>query len=498
MKYNLIHGWIYRYRTPLLFSIVLMIGIFLRFYDLGTESIWLDEAASLKESVMSIQGMVASSNQPPLYFLILRGWTNLFGISETAIRSLSAIFGVLTIVLVFLVGKSLINTRVALIGAFLTSLAAFPIQYSQDARGYSLLLMLSLLAYWFFVEILKKNTPGWYLAYIIACLLVSYTHFFGLFIISSQMIYIFIFFRRYKLQRWKYFGTLAILIIALIPLGLLLKNNIRSLASNGFWIPEPGIGSLLNNLALFSGIGSVKNVLFVIFVMLAILGFFTLKRVESQYSQQKSKKRRDIQVWQIQPDSPEITVLLLLWLFIPILIPFVESRLMTPIYQAKYAIGAFPALCLLVAKGLSNIKWQWIFYILLIVIVVLSSIGLGQYYKYDVKEQWREVVQLVDSKSKQGDVIVFCEEYYNTPFDYYYQGDLQQTGFNNLEGARKFVDSEGKIITGKSGRIWLLLAYNKTPIIDYFVNTYGQSSVTLAERYTGITVILLDLSIRKK
>jgi hypothetical protein len=167
---------------------------------------------------------------------------------------------------------------------------------------------------------------------------------------------------------------------------------------------------------------------------------------------------------------------------------------MTPIYQAKYTIGAFPALCLLVANGLSNIKWQWIFYPVLILIVILSSLGLEQYYQSPTNEQWKEVAQLVDSNSKPNDVIVFCEQYYNIPFDYYYKGDLQQTGFNDVEEAKKFVDSTGKDIPSKSGRIWLLLAYNKDQIVDYFLTTYGQSSVTIAKRYTGITVVLFDLS----
>jgi mannosyltransferase len=311
MPKNTMGDWIVRHRLILLFSVIVILSIFLRFYDLGTKSIWLDEAESIKESSLTIQGIAAHSNQPPLYFLILRGWIHLFGISEIAIRSLSAIFGVCAVGLIFMVGRSIFNTRVALIGAFLTSFAFFPILHSQNARAYSLLLLLSLLSYWCFIEALKKNNIWWYLAYLIASLLMLYTHFYGLFIVTSQIILFFIFFKRYKIQRWKYLGTIAILLIALVPFALLLKNNIYSIASNGFWIPEPDINSIVSNLINFSGIGSPRYILLTIFILLAIFGFFAVNRLERYNSRRQLKKHKDNPVWQIRLESPEIICLLL-------------------------------------------------------------------------------------------------------------------------------------------------------------------------------------------
>jgi len=137
--------WGKRHYVVLLLGLVLAISLFLRFYDLGTESIWLDEAESIRESALSPRGIAEHANQPPLYFLLLRGWIHLFGTGEIALRSLSAVFGVLAVWLVFLVGKALFNPRVGLISAFLTSFAYFPLAHSQDTRAYSLLLLLSLL-----------------------------------------------------------------------------------------------------------------------------------------------------------------------------------------------------------------------------------------------------------------------------------------------------------------------------------------------------------------
>jgi mannosyltransferase len=492
MATNSFSQWIKNHREILLLSVILVIAVFLRWYNLGTESIVLDEAASIKESAMTIQGMAAHSNQPPLYFLLLRGWMAVFGTTEVALRSLSAVFGVLAVGVVFMVGKLLINRRVGLAAAFLVAIAYFPIKYAQTARGYSLLLLLSVLSYWCFIGILKRNSTRWYIGYLLTTLLMAYTHFYGLFIIASQFIFFLIFFKRYPAQRWKFLGSVAIIIIGLIPFVLLLKNNISSIAGQGFWIPEPGPKELINTLLIFTGSGPGISVLFFIFVLLVIWSLFSVVKTGKKQSNWRVKNNADRRKWKIQFDSPEVVVLLVLWFVIPILVPFIESRLMTPIYQDKYAIGTLPALCLLVATGLSKLKWQWIFYPVLAAIVAFSSWGLADYYKYVTNEQWRETAQLVESKAEPGDVIVFCESYYEGAFDYYYKGQLEETGFNSLSEAQQFVSTKGRTIAHEKGRVWIIMAYNKASIADYLIKTYDKSRLVVGTQYYAITIMLFD------
>jgi mannosyltransferase len=486
--------WGKRHQIALVLGLILLISLFLRFYDLGAESLWLDEAESIKESSLSVQGIADHSNQPPFYFLLLRGWIHLFGTSEAAIRSLSAIFGVLAVWLIFLVGKALFNPRVGLTGAFLAAFAYFPIYHSQDARAYSLLLFLSLLSYWLFIKIIKTGKKWYYPAYLFAGLLLVYTHFYGLFIIFSQVVFFLIFFKQFKTQRWKFITTIAALVLVLIPSIWLLRDRISSIAGNGFWLPRPGFSHIRDNFVNFSGTGSTRYVVLVLFVLLAVLGFWAVRQAEEKFSQGKTKKHQGNPVWQTRLESPQTIVLLLLWLCVPILIPFIESQVMTPVYQAKYTLGAYPAFCLLIANGLNNIRWRWVFYPVLVLIVVLSSIGLSTYYRYDVKEQWREAAQLVDSRAQSGDVIVICEGYYRSAFDYYYRGNLREEGIFNLEDARKFVSAETENIAGKQGSVWLIVAYNHDPIVNYFVDYYGRKAMELGRGYMGVTVFRFNLA----
>lgn len=493
-RIDLIRAWIYSHRIFLLVSSILIIAAFLRFYDLGTESIWLDESESIKESALSIPDISNHSNQPPLYFLLLRCWIQLFGTGEIAVRSLSAIFGVLAIILIFLIGRTLCNNRTGLIGAFLSSITCFLIHYSQDTRAYSLLLLLSLLSYWFFIKIIKTNKTYYYPAYFLSSILLAYTHFYGLFIILSQVIFFVIFFKKYPLQRWKYFFTVAFILVSLIPFVLLLKNRISSIASDGFWISKPDIVDLIKTLVSFSGFGSTQVAITILFMLLAVFGFFIVKQNGTKRVRLEKKKYQNMPVWQTRFESPEIITLLVLWLSIPILVPFLESQFMTPIYLSKYAIGAYPALCLLVAKGLDNIKWEWVFYPVLVLIIILSSLGINSYYKIDIKEQWREVAQYIGPNSKSGDLIVFSESYYSGPFNYYYKGNLPESGIMNLEDAQKFVSSQGNEVVKNRGRIWFVLAHNKSQMAQYLVSAYGEKTIGFSQQYVGITVIRFDFA----
>jgi len=101
--------WIMEKKAILVLVLIVLLGAFLRIYDLGVESLWLDEVASIFESTLPIVDISTHSNQPPLYFILLGWWINLWGTSEIALRLLSAIFGILAIFITYLVGKELLG-----------------------------------------------------------------------------------------------------------------------------------------------------------------------------------------------------------------------------------------------------------------------------------------------------------------------------------------------------------------------------------------------------
>lgn len=125
-------------RGVLLLLLILALASFLRIYDLGAESIWLDEAHSATVSSQDFASVIAgaaSGQHPPLYFVTPHSWINLFGSSEVSLRAMSAMFGILSVLIIYWVRCVLFKRRVSLISSLLSSISLFHIRYSQKIRG---------------------------------------------------------------------------------------------------------------------------------------------------------------------------------------------------------------------------------------------------------------------------------------------------------------------------------------------------------------------------
>jgi mannosyltransferase len=485
-------------RAPwwVLLAAILLVAAVLRFYQLGTESLWMDEAWSIRESGESISQIVAHSNQPPLYFLILRFWIRLWGTGESAIRSLSAVIGVAAVGVTFLTGSALFGRRAALVAALLSAISAFQIYFSQEARGYALLMLLTALSFLFFIRSLRSDRMSDHIAYLASSLLMGYTHFFSWFLILAQVAYLLLRPPVGRARRLKHLITFAALFVFLIPQLLLLKGIAASLTGGGFWIATPTLATIAETMQLFSvspewRIGSYAVT--AMFAGLSLWGLFSLRRRSDPPDPSSIPARIRSLASRLRLDGPGESLLLVLWLFVPVTVAFVESRLLTPIYWHRYLIGSSPALVLLVAKSLARINRRSIFWVALTAIVLMSSPGLYRYYENDVKEQWREVAALVESESLADDTIVFNVDLAAGPFRYYFKGSQAEAlAGRDLADLDAIVAARGA--AGPQGRYWLLISqsYDRQEILDRLTSGYGLQSVLLERQYVGVLVILLN------
>jgi mannosyltransferase len=499
LSWNSICHWLKRHKVILLLLLVIVVGSFLRIYNLGTESIWLDEAASINCSSKDANSIIESAgptqNHPPFYFLILHFWMGLLGTSEVATRSLSAVFGIISILLLYQVGITLFNRRVGLIGSFLSAISYYHIYYSQETRSYSLLLLLSLLSYLFFIKILKKEKNWYYPCYFLANVLLGYTHLYGLFIIASQVFFFLLFWSKYRQQRVKLLSMVVTTIIALSPLVLLLGRSVAKISESGFWIKEPMIIDVLSTLQRFAGSGAGRTLLLFSFTLLALFGFFSIRKLEGKWAGKNPLESLKGLTWNVRFESIEEELLLIIWLSFSVVIPFIESKFMTPIYLTRYMTGASPAFYLLVARGMGKINMKRVFYPILIFIIVLSSLGLYQYYTNDIKNQWREVATFIETNSKDSDVIVFCAPYVQNPFDYYYTGGLQKFGIAKALTDTQQISTLLENEIREKDRLWLVLSHGgqDSPVHRY-LERYDGGSIVIEKKFIGILVLLFDLS----
>lgn len=181
---------------------ILLLGSGLRFYGLSIQSLWNDEFNSWSVSTSnSLSGILAdlsgeeSGVHPPGYYLLLHVVTGLIGESEWALRLPSAIAGVFSIFVIYLLGRRLFSYKEGLVAALLMAVLWTPIHYSPEARMYSLLILFTMLATYFWLPVLRSVDRGTradlfaVLGYVLAAAIAAYLHYFGLYLIALQGAY---------------------------------------------------------------------------------------------------------------------------------------------------------------------------------------------------------------------------------------------------------------------------------------------------------------------
>jgi hypothetical protein len=98
--------------------------------------------------------------------------------------------------------------------------------------------------------------------------------------------------------------------------------------------------------------------------------------------------------------------LLSVWLFTPVILPFIISLFSQPIYHLRYTIGASLAFYLLVAAGMDGIRSKHVKILLICLIILVSITNVWDYYKKPHKAQWRDVGSYLNQNAKSGDLIL--------------------------------------------------------------------------------------------
>lgn len=179
---------------------ILILGGVLRLINMGAEPFWCDEVLHLdivKHFSNSIPTMLQYLREvevhPPLYHLVLHFWINWFGDNEFAVRFLSFIFGLGSIIGVYALGKVLFKKEnVALLAAFITAILPIQIEYSQEARPYIIFCFFGILAiigFWRFRETQKIRFIILYLA---SSLIGVYLHYSFILFLSILTLYWFL------------------------------------------------------------------------------------------------------------------------------------------------------------------------------------------------------------------------------------------------------------------------------------------------------------------
>ena len=382
---------------------VLLVAALLRLYQLGFESLWLDEAISVMFAELGVPEIVGVSrwdNNYPTYYLMLHYWMALFGKSEFAVRLLSALIGVLAVYAMYAVGTRLFGGGVGLLAALILAVSPYHVAYSQEARVYNLMALLALVSFYFFLRLREEELDRRVQAgYVLSTAALAYSHGYALFILIAQNAYVatVLFAKgfgraRPGLKRWV--ALQALLALLFVP-GLLLLIGWLPGQHNRAWLEAPTLGSIQGALTSYAG-STQLLVLLLTFCALAVVALLR--------------------------EGRENLYLLIFWFLTPLALPLLFSAVSTPIFGHRFGIAATLPLYLLAARGVeaavalvrgiapsgatrSGAATATTF-VAVLMLVALSAGELWRYFSVVDKDQWREAVGYVNREAEPGDLVV--------------------------------------------------------------------------------------------
>lgn len=131
----------------------------LRLVRLGHEPLWFDEAYTALQAAQSpgrILDLLRGEAGAPLYYLLLSGWTRLFGDGEVALRMISALAGAAATPTLYAAGSALFSRRAGWIAAAVGLVSPLHLHYSQEARMYAVVALVALVALWTLHRLLTR------------------------------------------------------------------------------------------------------------------------------------------------------------------------------------------------------------------------------------------------------------------------------------------------------------------------------------------------------
>ncbi|MDX8153047.1 glycosyltransferase family 39 protein [Patulibacter brassicae] len=150
---------------------------------------WIDEGISVGVAnypFHEIPDALSRDGNPPIYYLLLHGWLQLFGDSERAAHALSGAFAVATVPLAYLVAKRPLGRPAGVAAAALAAVLPFLTYFGQETRMYAMVALLSLLVAAAHLRAFDANARGWQVGLALIAIVLLYTHSWGVFLVGGS------------------------------------------------------------------------------------------------------------------------------------------------------------------------------------------------------------------------------------------------------------------------------------------------------------------------
>jgi uncharacterized membrane protein len=409
--------------------------LLLGFYQIDHQSLWTDEVISVNRA--SAQSLWARVNsQSSLYFVLLGLWTEVAGTTEWALRSLSALFGLAAVCLVYAIALKLFDRRTALVSAALLATSPYVIWYAQEARYVTLMLLTSLAMTYSFHRAVYGGGARWWLAYSVTSALALLTFVtIGLLIVAQGLYLLFQRDLRPLVRKW---------LVSQFAIGLFfapwfitrMAHGLPAVLSERPRLVTHDQGRSRDKMPMTDLVGTLPYTFF------AFSAGFSLGPSLKDLHESRSIKNLSSHAPLLAPlailyaslfalglgrlrRERGTQMFLLLWLGVPLLGVFTIATMTTyHVYNTRYVAMALPAYLFILATGIAGIRRPRMQLGLLAAVLLVHGVSLYNFY-FDAqygRPDARAAARYLESAAKPGEVILAVGN--PRALNYYYQGEI--------------------------------------------------------------------------
>lgn len=370
-------------------ALVSGVALILGLIRLGAPSLWVDEAATARAVESSLLNLFDGYHG--LYYSIETAWTFFAGTSEWALR-LPSVFGtMIACALLVVLAHKLFDRWVGLVAGLLLATSPFVVKWSQQARGYTFLLAVSLLATLLLLRALERGSRRAWALYGVGFAAVLVWHpVAGLVLMPAHGVLI-----AQRRERVLPHGLLAAVVIGALGVPWVAQIAIRSSGEGASinWLKAPSLEVAARAVSDISGAAGLG-------LLLAAVGIWVLQRA----------------------GNAPLAVWLSAWAFAPFVLALAVSTV-KPVFLDRYLIVAAPAFALLAGVALTGVSTR-LRAVAVLAVVIATTIGLVSWYSSGDKgnwraEDWRSAVATVLAKRAENEPIVVAPWSANPSATYY-------------------------------------------------------------------------------
>jgi len=409
----------------LLLLAIVVPGSALRLYGIDKESFWLDEMASVRISASPLPGPFITQLRsddpyhPPLYFLILRGWRALVGDGEAKLRLLSALFGVLTLPIIYIVGASLFDRRAGLIAALLLALSAENIAMAQEARCYTLLVLLTALSCYFFFRWTMKGSRSAGLFYAVTSVAALYTSYLFVLILASQFLFYVLTLRSARVRFVVIVATCVAIALLFAPWVWALAQGLGTLFSRNIRPYDTSVSHVARTFGTYIAFVGGNSLTTVLFFLVMLLGTFAVEKREGAW--RWKEPLASLEGTTLRMEGVLSSAFLWIWLIVPVFtLCFVAVMLQQQIFGAgRYVLYVSVPFYVLLARGVTRSRVVGV--AAAVLALALMTVSLVNYYSTPHKPAWKEAATYISAEAEPGEVVlvgklgIWAAEYYFNP-----------------------------------------------------------------------------------